>query len=423
MSRKPATAIRPTTTGTAPSNAASILPSEICPVCKRVRYLNTDMEFLINPECYHAMCSNCVSNIFKSGPAQCPYASCTKTLRFRGFRSAFFGDLSVEREVDVRRRVAAVFNMTQDDFETLRDYNNYLQEVEDLTFDLVSGGEAERARAEERLRAHEQAHRDEIERNKRRGREAEALRRRRDAEEAEAALRRRREEREQEERARAEEAKIRDEVMEALARGGDGSGGGASAAEIQETIVARKRAQLAKIAGSHFASALDSALPLSSSSTAPAAASATADNGTGTGTGNLLFSIRGLKDKAKLAADEEEDLARPYDPFGGLDLTPTRYRLARADGDGYGNGYGYENPWLADARARDDHRVPGYDTAEYVARAMFEAFAGLGVSVADEKADAQRTVGTAGAEVAAARNQTSGPGGGLRAGAGVDVFV
>ncbi|RYP08116.1 hypothetical protein DL764_002099 [Monosporascus ibericus] len=418
MSRKPATAIRPTTTGTAPSNTASILPSDICPVCKRVRYLNTDMEFLINPECYHAMCSNCVSNIFKSGPAQCPYASCTKTLRFRGFRSAFFGDLSVEREVDVRRRVAAIFNMTQDDFETLRDYNNYLQEVEDLTFDLVSGGEAERARAEERLRAHEQAHRDEIERNKRRGREAEALRRRRDADEAEASLRRRREEREQEERARVEEAKIRDEVMEALARGGDGSGGGASAAEIQERIVARKRAQLAKIAGSHFASALDSALPLSSSTTVPAAAPASADSGAGTG--NLLFSIRGLKDKTKLAADEE-DLARPYDPFGGLDLTPTRYKLAGADGDGY------ENPWLADARARDDHRVPGYSTAEYVARAMFEAFAGLGVSVADEKADAQKAVGTAGAEVAAARNQTSGPGGGLVAGAGAgpgpDVFA
>ncbi|RYP13236.1 hypothetical protein DL765_006975 [Monosporascus sp. GIB2] len=419
MSRKPATAIRPTTTGTAPSSTASILPSEICPVCKRVRYLNTDMEFLINPECYHAMCSNCVSNIFKSGPAQCPYASCTKTLRFRGFRSAFFGDLSVEREVDVRRRVAAVFNMAQDDFETLRDYNNYLQEVEDLTFDLVSGGEAERARAEERLRAHEQAHRDEIERNKRRGREAEALRRRRDAEEAEASLRRRREEREQEERARAEEAKIRDEVMEALARGGDGSGDGASAAEIRDRIVADKRARLAKIAGSHFASALDSAAPLSSSSTTapPPPASVSADNVTGTG--NLLFSIRGLKDKAKLAADEEEDLARPYDPFGGLDLTPTRYRLAGPDGDGDG----YENPWLADARARDDHRVPGYDTAEYVARAMFEAFAGLGISVADEKADAQRAVGTAGAAVAAARNQTSGPGGGLGAGAGADVFV
>ncbi|KAJ8122569.1 hypothetical protein ONZ43_g1273 [Nemania bipapillata] len=155
------------------SGPTTALPSDICPVCKRVRYLNTDMEFLINPECYHPMCSNCVTNIFKSGPAQCPYATCTKTLRQRGFRSAFFGDLAVEREVDIRRRVAAAYNMVEDDFETLRDYNNYLQDVEDLTFDLISGGDAERDAAEQKLLHREQQFREEIERNKRRGREAE----------------------------------------------------------------------------------------------------------------------------------------------------------------------------------------------------------------------------------------------------------
>lgn len=402
MSRKPSTSIRPTTTGTMPTNSTSILPSDICPVCKRVKYLDKEMEFLINPECYHAMCNTCVTSRFQTGPAQCPYAGCTKTLRQRGFRRAFFGDLSVEREVDVRRRVAAVFNMEADDFETLRDYNNYLQEVEDLTFDLVSGGDEERARAEDRLRAHEQAHRDEIEKNKKKGRDAEALRRRRDAAEAEAVRQRRQDDREREERARAEEAKIRDEVMEALANAGDQQGG-ASAADIQDRIVARKRAQVAKMAGSHFAlSAFDS--------TAGSGADSTANHaGVGNGGGsNNLLSIRGLKNKAQIAADEEEDLARPYDPFGGLDLAPTRYRLRGHNattedttGDDNNNMYGYENPWLADARARDDHRVPGYDTREYVARAMFEAFAGLGVSVADEKADAQRSAGTLGAAAAA----------------------
>ncbi len=413
MSRKPSTSIRPTTTGTMPS--ASILPSDICPVCKRVRYLNTDMEFLINPECYHAMCSNCVSNIFKSGPAQCPYASCTKTLRQRGFRRAFFGDLTVEREVDVRRRVAAVFNMEADDFETLRDYNNYLQEVEDLTFDLVSGSDPGRvADAEDRLRAHEQAHRDGIERNKRKGREAEALRRRRDADEADASRRRRAEERDQEVRARAEEAKVRDEVMEALARGEPGS-----AAEIQDRIVTRKRAQLARIAGSEFVSSLRDAAAANASATSSSTATAAAAAAAHPGAKNSLLSIRGLKDKARIAADEEEDLARTYDPFGGLDLASTRYTLR--DESGQGRGHGYENPWLADARTRDDHRVPGYDPREYVARALFEAFAGLGISVADEKkaagvsarqqkrADAlgAATAGTAASAVAAAAASTA----------------
>ncbi|KAL2161415.1 hypothetical protein VTH06DRAFT_7976 [Thermothelomyces fergusii] len=105
----------------------SINSEDMCPVCKTIRYLNRDMEFLINPECYHSMCSNCVNRLFNDGPNQCPYAGCHRTLRRKGFRSAFFGDLAVEREVDIRRRVAAVFNQVEDDFETLEDYNNYLQ--------------------------------------------------------------------------------------------------------------------------------------------------------------------------------------------------------------------------------------------------------------------------------------------------------
>jgi CDK-activating kinase assembly factor MAT1 len=70
---------------------------EACPVCKTTRYFNKDMEFKINTECYHRMCKTCVERIFKDGPNQCPYAGCHKTLRLRGFKTAFFGDLGVER--------------------------------------------------------------------------------------------------------------------------------------------------------------------------------------------------------------------------------------------------------------------------------------------------------------------------------------
>ncbi|GAP84342.1 putative CDK-activating kinase assembly factor MAT1 [Rosellinia necatrix] len=366
MSRKPVTG--GSTVVRLPTGPTTSLPSDICPVCKRVRYLNTDMEFLINPECYHPMCSNCVSNIFKSGPAQCPYATCTKTLRQRGFRSAFFGDLAVEREVDIRKRVAAAYNMVEDDFETLRDYNNYLQDVEDLTFDLISGGDDERAAAEQKLLRREQEFREKIERNKRRGREAELSRQKRDAAEAEAARQRRADEQREEARARAEEATTNAEVMSALARGEPGS-----AAEIQARIVAQKRARVAAISGVHFPSLLEAA--------------------GGTGAGNNTLSIRGLK--TKKISEEEEDLSKPYDPFAGLGpaLEPTRYELHAL----------YPNPWLDAARTNDDHRTPGYNVSEYVARAMFDAFAGLGINIADEKKDASRSLGTvAAAEVSGA---------------------
>jgi len=103
--------------------------ADICPVCKSSRYLNPDMQFKINPECYHMMCESCVDRIFSHGPAPCPIAGCARyvthmhelylrptltlpicekrTLRKAKFRKQTFEDLKVEREVDIRRRVAS----------------------------------------------------------------------------------------------------------------------------------------------------------------------------------------------------------------------------------------------------------------------------------------------------------------------------
>ena len=87
-------------------NSANSL--DICPVCKSSRYLNPNMRFLVNPECYHKMCESCVDRIFSQGPAPCPVAGCARTLRKQRFRRQTFEDLQIEREVDIRRRVAAM---------------------------------------------------------------------------------------------------------------------------------------------------------------------------------------------------------------------------------------------------------------------------------------------------------------------------
>ncbi|KAH7069672.1 CDK-activating kinase assembly factor MAT1-domain-containing protein [Paraphoma chrysanthemicola] len=111
--------------------------SDICPVCKSSRYLNPNMQFKVNPECYHKMCESCVDRIFSHGPAPCPIAGCARTLRKLKFRKQTFEDLKVEREVDIRRRVARAMNKTEDDFETLKDYNDYLEQVEEITWNLI----------------------------------------------------------------------------------------------------------------------------------------------------------------------------------------------------------------------------------------------------------------------------------------------
>lgn len=44
----------------------------------------------------------------------------------------------VEKEVDIRKRVLRDFNKKEEDFATLREYNDYLEEVESIIFNLCN---------------------------------------------------------------------------------------------------------------------------------------------------------------------------------------------------------------------------------------------------------------------------------------------
>ncbi|XP_027923639.1 uncharacterized protein LOC114181394 [Vigna unguiculata] len=43
------------------------------------------------------------------------------------------------KEIAIRRRISSIFNKREDDFPSLREYNDYLEEVEDMTFNLIEG--------------------------------------------------------------------------------------------------------------------------------------------------------------------------------------------------------------------------------------------------------------------------------------------
>ncbi|XP_072960401.1 uncharacterized protein [Typha angustifolia] len=49
------------------------------------------------------------------------------------------GTNSWAKEMAIRRRVANIFNKREEDFPSLKEYNDYLEEVEDMTFNLVEG--------------------------------------------------------------------------------------------------------------------------------------------------------------------------------------------------------------------------------------------------------------------------------------------
>lgn len=132
-----------------------------CPVCQSDRYLNPNMKFLVNPECYHKMCESCVARIFTLGPAPCPI--CGRQLRRNKFRAQTFSDVHIEREVDTRRRLSKIFNRVEEDFDSLETYNDYLEDVEMITFNLTQGIDVEKT--ERRVKAYEAANKNLISAN------------------------------------------------------------------------------------------------------------------------------------------------------------------------------------------------------------------------------------------------------------------
>lgn len=128
-----------------------------CPVCKSDKYLTPNLKLLVSP-CFHKMCESCIDRLFSAGPAPCPI--CQQVLRKNQFMSQIFEDLAVEKEVRIRKRAARVFNKRAEDFSSLRAYNDYLEMVEDITFNLMN--EVDVAETEAKIAAYEMENKDSI---------------------------------------------------------------------------------------------------------------------------------------------------------------------------------------------------------------------------------------------------------------------
>ncbi|KAJ3207581.1 TFIIH/NER complex subunit [Dinochytrium kinnereticum] len=112
---------------------------ESCPVCQSDRYLNPSLKLLVSP-CYHKMCENCINRLFLAGPGPCPI--CKQTLRKSNFVAQTFEDLYVEKEcLGWSSHIFAQnsFNKRIEDFNgDLRKYNDYLEEVEEIMYNLIN---------------------------------------------------------------------------------------------------------------------------------------------------------------------------------------------------------------------------------------------------------------------------------------------
>jgi len=112
------------------------IQTEMCPICKSQKYLNPNMKILVSP-CFHKMCESCINRLYTHGAAPCPI--CKTILRKTYFVPQTFEDLYVEKEVQIRKKVEKIFNKRLEDFGgDLRQYNDFLEEVEELIFNLIN---------------------------------------------------------------------------------------------------------------------------------------------------------------------------------------------------------------------------------------------------------------------------------------------
>ncbi|RZC33923.1 CDK-activating kinase assembly factor MAT1 [Asbolus verrucosus] len=106
-----------------------------CPRCKTSKFQNPSLKMMVNV-CGHGLCESCVDLLFLKGSGSCP--ECRIPLRRNNFRIQLFEDAAVEKEVDIRKRVLRDYNKKEEDFNSLAEYNDYLEEVETIIYNLTN---------------------------------------------------------------------------------------------------------------------------------------------------------------------------------------------------------------------------------------------------------------------------------------------
>uniref|UniRef100_A0A3P9KKI3 CDK-activating kinase assembly factor MAT1 n=4 Tax=Oryzias TaxID=8089 RepID=A0A3P9KKI3_ORYLA len=132
-----------------------------CPRCKTTKYRNPSLKLMVNV-CGHTLCENCVEMLFVRGAGNC--VQCNTPLRKNNFRVQLFEDPTVDKEVEIRKKVMKIYNKRECDFQSLREYNDYLEQVEDIVYNLTNNVEVESTKL--RMEQYQRENKDVIQRNK-----------------------------------------------------------------------------------------------------------------------------------------------------------------------------------------------------------------------------------------------------------------
>lgn len=110
--------------------------------------------------CGHQFCSSCVEReLSRRKTFPCPI--CETSVKRSTLSTQSLDYVQCEKDTSWRRRINKVYNKVESDFENLLEYNNYLEQVEDLIYSIVNGEpDAEECKA--KVKKHEEENKSEI---------------------------------------------------------------------------------------------------------------------------------------------------------------------------------------------------------------------------------------------------------------------
>ncbi|XP_075386933.1 CDK-activating kinase assembly factor MAT1 [Tenrec ecaudatus] len=132
-----------------------------CPRCKTTKYRNPSLKLMVNV-CGHTLCESCVDLLFVRGAGNCP--ECGTPLRKSNFRVQLFEDPTVDKEVEIRKKVLKIYNKREEDFASLREYNDFLEEVEEIVFNLTNNVDLDNTK--KKMEQYQKENKDVIQKNK-----------------------------------------------------------------------------------------------------------------------------------------------------------------------------------------------------------------------------------------------------------------
>ena len=147
------------------SNMQNFDEIQECPHCHTNKELKSDLQFLFSECCGYALCVSCTSQIFsKNTVLRCP--NCNETVNKKKYSKNRLATQQFNNESHKRSTIHISCNLRRGDFKTLKEWNDYLELVEDIVYDLSHGNAQERKQAEEKLKDFKIKYADLIERNR-----------------------------------------------------------------------------------------------------------------------------------------------------------------------------------------------------------------------------------------------------------------